>query len=119
MRISDWSSDVCSSDLFVDLDMRFLVTQDALPRPREMGEDDAVRGGAGRNPHRFAIRLEQVRKGGVERAAERVAVIGGVDTICGDHRFHHGGLHGRSEEHTSELQPLMRTSYDVLCLKNK
>src|SRR3546814_3014468 len=110
MRISDWSSDVCSSDL---------------------------------------IRLEQVRKGGVERAAERVAVIGGVDTICGDHRFHHGGMHGggiigketgrgheppleavsigwkrcrsfmRSEEHTSELQSLMRISYAVFCLKKK
>src|SRR3546814_8815783 len=47
-------------------------------------------------------------------------------------RFHHAseglrrhrqyfapGLIGRSEEHTSELQSLMRTSYDVLCLKKK
>src|SRR3546814_9341725 len=30
----------------------------------------------------------------------------------------HGAVHGRSEEHTSELQSLMRISYAVLCLKN-
>src|SRR3546814_8489049 len=30
-----------------------------------------------------------------------------------------GGRVGRSEEHTSELQSLMRTSYAVFCLKNK
>ena len=36
---------------FVDLDMRFLIAEDALPRPHEMGEDDAVRGGAaGQSP---------------------------------------------------------------------
>src|SRR3546814_2970946 len=35
--------------------------------------------------------------------------------------FAHRGLHGngRSEEHTSELQSLMRTSYAVLCLNKK
>src|SRR3546814_9669511 len=31
----------------------------------------------------------------------------------------HAGVHGRSEEHTSELQSLMRTSYAVFCLKKK
>src|SRR3546814_10598306 len=34
-------------------------------------------------------------------------------------RFVPGGLAGRSEEHTSELQSLMRISYDVFCLKKK
>src|SRR3546814_6270605 len=32
---------------------------------------------------------------------------------------HHGGGYGRSEEHTSELQSLMRISYAVFCLKKK
>src|SRR3546814_6830400 len=42
---------------------------------------------------------------------------------CGQCRCRHiprtGDLHSRSEEHTSELQSLMRISYAVFCLKNK
>src|SRR3546814_5026603 len=37
---------------------------------------------------------------------------------CGRGRFHRG-IGGRSEEHTSELQSLMRISYAVFCLKKK
>src|SRR3546814_1942733 len=43
----------------------------------------------------------------VEFAADEVAQLGGRA----------GGRHGRSEEHTSELQSLMRHSYAVFCLK--
>src|SRR3546814_4184205 len=42
--------------------------------------------------------------------------------IIDDGEIDHGGRRGgvsRSEEHTSELQPLMRISYAVFCLKNK
>src|SRR3546814_2548841 len=46
----------------------------------------------------------------------RQAHVEGVDVPGGD--FHVGGSVG-SEEHTSELQPLMRTSYAVFCLKKK
>src|SRR3546814_9376094 len=45
---------------------------------------------------------------------------GRADAICGS--FPHGGgraVGGRSEEHTSELQSLMRISYAVFCLKEK
>src|SRR3546814_2582645 len=38
---------------------------------------------------------------------------------CGRRGFHPGALQGRSEEHTSELQSLMRISYAVFCLKKK
>src|SRR3546814_2160506 len=75
MRISDWSSDVCSSDL------------------RNAGER---RGHRARRRHDLAI-----RPGSVVRESERPR-----------------HLPARSEEHTSELQSLMRISYAVFCLKN-
>src|SRR3546814_4884903 len=75
MRISDWSSDVCSSDL--------------------------------------QSRLRRVRTGvafipdcGVARRGKRADTRTEAD--C-----------GRSEEHTSEIQSLMRISYAVFCLKKK
>src|SRR3546814_10287000 len=51
---------------------------------------------------------------------ERTNAVGGVDD-AGDAQRHQGVLAwcGRSEEHTSELQSLMRISYAVFCLKNK
>ena len=79
---------------FVDFDMRLFIAENTLPRPYEMGEDDAVRRGAGRNPHHLARGFEQVRKGRVERLADRVAVIGGVDMIGGGKRLHYGGVDG-------------------------
>src|SRR3546814_8316479 len=75
MRISDWSSDVCSSDLQYSGrygDLPFLG-QGHQPRQR------------------------------IERRCQRGLSCGGT----------------RSEEHTSELQSLMRTSYAVFCLKKK
>src|SRR3546814_10236530 len=51
---------------------------------------------------------------GVDRAGD-VAFIEGVPAALGDHPI---GA-GRSEEHTSELQSLMRISYAVFCLKKK
>src|SRR3546814_21193604 len=41
-----------------------------------------------------------------------------LDRVLHRQRVHHGGQH-RSEEHTSELQSLMRISYAVFCLKKK
>src|SRR3546814_10765391 len=116
MRISDWSSDVCSSDL-------------------RHGEQAAIDGAAGgRDGHDAAQR------------AELVALDLGEGHDCfidGNGRRHHrnplypwkagGRKHERrgraaalqeaavrrSEEHTSELQSLMRISYAVFCLKKK
>src|SRR3546814_2074260 len=86
MRISDWSSDVCSSDLpaggLVSISSLILI---ALVR-----FDPAKR------------RLSWLAIGSSFRTASRTA-----QSIF------------RSEEHTSELQSLMRISYAVFCLKKK
>src|SRR3546814_8459342 len=92
MRISDWSSDVCSSDLHGEGSLRHL--------PRHAG--GALQG----------IVVEQ----------HRLAVSRQHDVEFDPARAGPGGrLHGaeRSEEHTSELQSLMRISYAVFCLKKK
>src|SRR3546814_1291530 len=56
--------------------------------------------------------VAQFRRDGAERKAERLQVL-----RIGLRRGRGG--RGRSEEHTSELQSLMRISYAVFCLKNK
>src|SRR3546814_7697059 len=103
MRISDWSSDVCSSDLLAfnaaDLDevissgrsldyaeKIYLTTGDTLYSNRSNPQLEIVEDSVGR--HDFLL------------------------TPCSVDTF-------RSEEHTSELQSLMRISYAVFCLKKK
>src|SRR3546814_2626177 len=44
---------------------------------------------------------------------------GGDNAFCRSFNTAYGGRHQRSEEHTSELQSLMRISYAVFCLKKK
>src|SRR3546814_1491654 len=99
MRISDWSSDVCSSDL------RLLPDPDlalGLPRQPALRRD------------RPAPRRQGAREAGELRrdlpAHRRPA--------AGQARAGTPGL-SRSEEHTSELQSLIRISYAVFCLKKK
>src|SRR3546814_4153710 len=100
MRINDWSSDVCSSDRKVllragqvDLGLLQLV----------------LRGGKLVLRHRAAFVGALV--------ALQVALRGGAADLGLLHHLARGGA--RSEEHTSELQSLMRISYAVLCLKKK
>src|SRR3546814_3943694 len=102
MRISDWSSDVCSSDLLGGEALRVVEIQ-------VHAVDDGDAAGAGRQDaeaeagqHRQALR----RMGGLQVLHE----VGGAHNQAGDAR------RGRSEEHTSELQSLMRISYAVFCL---
>src|SRR3546814_2731640 len=104
MRISDWSSDVCSSDLIA-------VHDDKL---RLMPRD-----GRRKNFH-----LSGAEQGGRARAAH--AHDFGPDDVEGDgggqtNRLLQPRFAGtpRSEEHTSELQSLIRISYAVFCLKKK
>src|SRR3546814_2375100 len=105
MRISDWSSDVCSSDL------------DAFARMKERGDGTIVNviGMAGRQP-----RWDYVCGGAGNAAlAAFTNAVGGRSPEWGVRVF---GIHPsatRSEEHTSELQSLMRISYAVFCLKKK
>src|SRR3546814_2620625 len=116
MRISDWSSDVCSSDL--------------QPRPAcrrvgcGTGRGRRAGPGRGQDPARatafFALlrcdrgpaaRVEAAPRHAVERPpGDRED----ADPVAGAPDFT-----VRSEEHTSELQSLMRISYAVFCLKKK
>src|SRR3546814_1857586 len=117
MRISDWSSDVCSSDLGR---LALAVVHGARPDATlvvGLGIVEAVVGivrlgladgfqhhGAGRDKGKATL-LE---------AGDEAETVGALDHP--DDRLRH---HPRSEEHTSELQSLMRISYAVFCLKKK
>src|SRR3546814_8690948 len=100
MRISDWSSDVCSSDLVIATGL--LVLMAAL--------------------FFVARAFEPAHPGlGYLRSFAEAAMVGGLaDWFAVTALFRHPlGLPIRSEEHTSELQSLMRISYAVFCLKKK
>src|SRR3546814_5696371 len=102
MRISDWSSDVCSSDL------QSLV-----------GADDECDDGGRFLDRSFADRFQW--RGAVRRydaAGDRAPRLG-RERLIWRARCFFGCPLWRSEEHTSELQSLMRISYAVFCLKKK
>src|SRR3546814_3087295 len=154
MRISDWSSDVCSSDL-------------ALDHPHAGRRVDDRRGCAGQNPEilryptpgrafgrRWLDPVFGIRRRGVDYGPDlsgkrRICLFelvrpasprpGGV-RVRTDHKYtvlpswsdhillircparfnrRRAVKRSRSEEHTSELQSLMRISYAVFCLKKK
>src|SRR3546814_4218755 len=124
MRISDWSSDVCSSDL------RAQVAAGAA-RVAGPAADRAVRmaGGVARHRGQAAAAGFPRRAAGYRqrRALRALPAAGGPDRAglpvpLGPGRAFHllrVVLDPRSEEHTSELQSLMRISYAVFCLKKK
>src|SRR3546814_9970118 len=94
MRISDWSSDVCSSDL-----------GNASVAEIEADRLDMSLSGSGK----------VVLAGKAAQARVTVLGAGNVDA----HGLTVADADVRSEEHTSELQSLMRISYAVFCLKKK
>src|SRR3546814_1502678 len=147
MRISDWSSDVCSSDLPfhrlpVHLDVR-RMTESVFPRrPDGVGPDDL----------RMPFPCHTVARQKIQPQRDNLSVnvnarfcnpswaccilgIGGSRRARASHTcvlpenrlfLRKGGpdrfrtsVQPRSEEHTSELQSLMRISYAVFCLKKK
>src|SRR3546814_8728728 len=105
MRISDWSSDVCSSDL--------AVLGDGLPpcSSRNLARSASITANQStRSPKCFCVIPPTAL---TSRYSERspsssIATLG--NRLC---------AFQRSEEHTSELQSLMRISYAVFCLKTK
>src|SRR3546814_2617216 len=97
MRISDCSSDVCSSDL-VGVQHRRLVPHTAPAVHPTCGSSHA--------PPTCAVSASALQEV-IPRERGDLQVRGVVPT------------RPRSEEHTSELQSLMRISYAVFCLKNK
>src|SRR3546814_2789344 len=115
MRSSDWSSDVCASDLWRRKGQRARLG--ALPRD-DKGDFALLRRRRilrGRAAGRLAGSVGGgVRSAGLQDARSKLprgaAARGGYWTLPEG---------ARSEEHTSELQSLMRISYAVFCLKKK
>src|SRR3546814_9730445 len=112
MRISDWSSDVCSSDLLTP-------TQPRAERERRRQQAGSWRG----------VRPMPSVAASADSDTADPATIRPLtaDEVAAYHRDGFVFLPGffsaaeieRSEEHTSELQSLMRISYAVFCLKKK
>src|SRR3546814_7507496 len=109
MRISDWSSDVCSSDLFDPC-------RKSHPPLLEIAR------------HRPLLRFRfETRMAAKMRTDKPVSSIRGRPASSAfraagyipRYRRERAGIYDRSEEHTSELQSLMRISYAVFCLKQK
>src|SRR3546814_10009244 len=107
MRISDWSADVCSSDLVLQQQggaHRAATVHDGGHRCRELQRRHRETVAVG---DRHGVDLAPRR--GHQRSADLAQLDRG--------RLQQAEL--RSEEHTSELQSLMRISYAVFCLKKK
>src|SRR3546814_9815341 len=124
MRISDWSSDVCSSDLLfmdhrvigdglLEVGLLLLTRQLAVQQKIADVHEVALLG-------QFLDRITAVQQNALVAidegdlrftgAGRRVArIVGEIARLSVQ----------RSEEHTSELQSLMRNSYAVFCLKKK
>src|SRR3546814_1002094 len=113
MRISDWSSDVCSSDLLRPRAGRGMLV-DTLDTAMAVGGADLFDHQMSLSSHGRKCSDEGV---GAHLVARRVAQIRGIGVRQMATRP--GRPLIRSEEHTSELQSLMRISYAVFCLKKK
>src|SRR3546814_3337032 len=105
MRISDWSSDVCSSDLQADRPES--AWRRAVSRRRRSLQVHRQDGGHGVGRADLRNRLQDAPRSPLSGSTRRL------------HRSLSRAAGGRSEEHTSELQSLMRISYAAFCLNKK
>src|SRR3546814_9002784 len=115
MRISDWSSDVCSSDLIGERRVynRTPVGEPAVLQLDSVGflVEHVLRAGRNLDVLGHIIADLQIRDATATDLG-RIKCGAGIQNC---RRF----AEERSEEHTSELQSLMRISYAVFCLKKK
>src|SRR3546814_8828113 len=134
MRISDLSSDVCSSDLSRSRSIQpapFLtswgiLTFGGVGRQRQCTDDVGHSNGSAL-PSRSSAERGRFSKYalatiiGFQQGLDRCDMLDPQILRIGksDHQFHRKAGEIRSEEHTSELQSLMRHSYAVFCLKKK
>src|SRR3546814_4182277 len=109
LRISDWSSDVCSSDL---------ISQEKLTKPFLFRGTFAN--------FRPSTSNRRIETWAIRKTWRRLADSFATRTVAGTRSVPRMSpacaprtSSGRSEEHTSELQSLMRISYAVFCLKKK
>src|SRR3546814_2056344 len=130
MRISDWSSDVCSSDLAVPFRCAFWSDNHNHPSLDMTEVSFRVL------KHFFFGRVEKLSVSPAHFTPVSGQLFRFYSADCRSNssiitfrnqyfnessiaRGFHLGRHLRSEEHTSELQSLMRISYAVFCLKKK
>src|SRR3546814_4082301 len=109
MRISDWSSDVCSSDLNRLIQINLVGTFRCVAKSAAgmLTLDPGTDGERGAIVMTASVAAEDGQIGQAAYSASKGGVVGMTLPIA------------RSEEHTSELQSLMRISYAVFCLKKK
>src|SRR3546814_3979665 len=132
MRISDWSSDVCSSDLLAE--HTYDITEYVVDIAKKEGLADGLGSLEGGVALHMACHARAQNVGA--KAAEMLRLLPQADVKVIERCSGHGGSWGvlkqhfetaikvgrpaarqaaRSEEHTSELQSLMRISYAVFC----
>src|SRR3546814_7818256 len=138
MRISDWSSDVCSSDRLAGGGGGDRLCLARGPRaglanrggcrydpgladpgvdPRISFDRPACRAARSRSPARMTKPTRTINQAQQNFSfSRRAMMLGGAQAAMG---VVLAGRMARSEEHTSELQSLMRISYAVFCLKKK
>src|SRR3546814_8552546 len=115
MRISDWSSDVCSSDL---------NPGDPTDFQCDVCEGDVPKATDGGKKYTFKIRKDVKFHNGDPLTAHDVVatfsrIINPPERVSSARKAYYIMVEKRSEEHTSELQSLMRISYAAVCLKTK
>src|SRR3546814_1596345 len=119
MRISDWSSDVCSSDLADPVVLRadWLSAYDFASATGAQALNDYARTN---DPFAEVGKFQvAVDVSSVIRASKDSFRIAWTERRYQDGSLIERSRWSRSEEHTSELQSLMRISYAVFCLKKK
>src|SRR3546814_5448320 len=113
MRISDWSSDVCSSDLMANNYVETAFNVPVTPEEASLLEEC------------FLV-AEKLSPGFSKSSRAAMQALESLCAACSDafrktfpKQDQEENPFARSEEHTSELQSLMRISYAVFCLKKK
>src|SRR3546814_4695226 len=130
MRISDWSSDVCSSDL--NNVLATVARADGEPlngtdipgifEGSFDGNGRAITNSTDKWYPRGTVRAGVIWRSGPPPAYDQTFInthLPRYDVTIGYASHTHYSNNGRSEEHTSELQSLMRISYAVFCLIKK
>src|SRR3546814_6833355 len=128
MRISDWSSDVCSSDLkllFTDdgdglarqhrqVELHLALSEQRGPLRQFIAGQGLCAQVQAKRDHaglRHGLGQDHARRDRITREMATIEKLVGLEGVTAD-----DVLAVRSEEHTSELQSLMRISYAVFCL---